>query len=69
MIRLTHFKGTEFFLNAEQIISVESTPDVVITLTNHEKILVKERAEEVVQKIINYQRLVRNPDLEIRLGD
>lgn len=69
MIELTHFKGTKFYLNAEHIISVESTPDVVITLSNHEKILVKEKAEEVVKKVIEYQRLIHNPEMRIRLGE
>lgn len=69
MIKLTKFNGLRFFLNAEIIRSVESTPDTVITLLSGEKILVKESPEEVTGKIIAYKRKVHNPDLDIDLGD
>ncbi len=69
MIKLTRFNGLWFYLNAELVRTVESTPDTVITLSNGEKILVKENPEDVVRKIILYKRLVTNPDLEIELGD
>ena len=69
MIKLTRFNGLWFYLNAELVRTVESTPDTVITLSNAEKILVKENPEDVVRKIILYKRLVTNPDLEIELGD
>jgi flagellar protein FlbD len=68
MIQLTHFNGGKYYLNAELILSVESTPDTVITLTNNQKILVKESAEDVFKKIIIYKRLVHNPSLEISSG-
>ncbi len=69
MIKLTRFNGLRFYLNAELVRAVESTPDTVITLSNGEKILVKENPEDVIRKIIQYKRLVHNPDLEIQLGD
>ena len=61
MISLTHFNGGHFYLNADIIQTVEATPDTVITLINNQKMLVKDKAEEVVEKIINYQRMVHNP--------
>lgn len=69
MIRVTRFNGTKIYLNADLIQSVEGTPDTVITLTNNTKIIVKERPEEVIKEIINYQRLVHNPDLGLNLGE
>lgn len=69
MIRLTHFNGSQFYLNADIIQTVEATPDTVITLINNQKMLVKERTEEVVDKIITYQKAVRNPDLSKQVGD
>ncbi len=69
MISITRFNGTIIYLNAELIQSVEGTPDTVITLTNNVKVVVKEKPQEVIKKIITYQRLVHNPQLEIISGD
>jgi flagellar protein FlbD len=69
MISVTRFNGTKIYLNAELIQSVEGTPDTVITLTNDVKIIVKEPPQDVIEKIITYQRLVRNPQLNLRSGE
>ncbi|MBN1537976.1 MAG: flagellar FlbD family protein [Anaerolineales bacterium] len=69
MISITRFNGTIVYLNADLIQSVEGTPDTVITLTNNVKIVVRERPQEVINKIVAYQRLVHNPQLEITSGD
>ena len=59
MIKLTRLNGKEFVVNAELIQFVEETPDTVITLLNHEKIVVKEKADEVVKRTVEYHRGVR----------
>jgi flagellar protein FlbD len=69
VIQLTHFNGGYFYLNPDIIQTVEATPDTVITLINNQKILVKDKTDEVVNKIIAYQRAVRNPDLSKQVGD
>jgi flagellar protein FlbD len=46
-------------VNVEKIQSVQATPDTVITLTNHDKIMVKEPGEIVSQLIIDYQRAIK----------
>jgi flagellar protein FlbD len=68
MIHLTRLNGKKYYLNAGLIQTVEGTPDTVITLTNDVKLLVKDSPESVVQKIIEYQRLVHNPELDTHLG-
>ena len=60
MIILTRFNGRQFFLNAELIKYVEETPDTRVTLRGEEKVLVKETADEVVERIIEYARLIRS---------
>jgi flagellar protein FlbD len=60
MIKVTRLNGKEFFVNAELVQFVEETPDTVITLTNHDKVMVKESADEVVKRIIDYARNIRN---------
>ncbi len=58
MIKVTRFNGQELAVNAELIQFVEGTPDTVITLTNKEKILVKESVDEVIKRIIEYRRSI-----------
>lgn len=69
MISITRFNGSVLYLNADLIQSVEGTPDTVITLTNNVKIVVREKPERVIEKIITYHRLVHNPQFEINAGD
>ena len=61
MILVTHLNGNPYYINAELIQAVESTPDTILTLTTREKILVKEKAGQVVERIIQYQQRVHNP--------
>lgn len=58
MIRLTRINDSPFYVNADLIEFVDATPDTVLTLTNGEKVRVRERAEEVVEKVIVYKRRV-----------
>ena len=59
MIKLTNLTGAEFVLNAYLIRYVESRPDTYITLTTNERFVVKEEAEEVVRRSIDYSRRIR----------
>ncbi|MBU6376594.1 MAG: flagellar FlbD family protein [Bdellovibrionales bacterium] len=53
--------SSPFFLNAELVKTVESVPDTVITLVSGEKLLVRESANEVVERIKQYRRSVLHP--------
>ena len=58
MIKLHRLNGEEFILNPNHIELIEETPDTVITLTNDRKYVVKERAEEVIDLIIEYNKCI-----------
>ena len=60
MIKVTRLNGKEFVVNAELIQYVEATPDSVITLVNHEKLVVKEPVDEIVRRIVEYGRSLRS---------
>lgn len=62
MILVTRFDGSTFFINAELIRSIEHTPDTVITLTTDYKIIVRDTAEQILDRIMKYQQLVRGAD-------
>jgi flagellar protein FlbD len=68
MILVTRLNHKPYYLNADLIRTVEATPDTVITLTDETKILVKESPAEVLKRFIEYQRYVRNPQLEVKGG-
>jgi flagellar protein FlbD len=62
VILVTRFDGSTFFINAELIRSIEHTPDTVITLTTDYKIIVRDTAEQILERIMKYQQLVRGAE-------
>ena len=62
MIILHRLNGAEFAFNDHHIEIIEETPDTVITLTNDRKYLVEEKREEIIRKIIEYQKKILNAD-------
>ena len=59
MIELTRLNGQRFVLNAEQIRTVEETPDTLITLLSGDRLVVKEGSKQVVRLVIDYGRSLR----------
>ena len=60
MIFLTRMDKQEMCFNPDHIISVEETPDTVITLFNGNHFIVKERAKVVIDRIIAFRaRIIR----------
>jgi flagellar protein FlbD len=58
MIELTRFDGTRFYVNVDFIEFVEATPDTVLSLIDHKKLLVREAAPEVVARMLAYHRQI-----------
>jgi len=58
VIQVTRFNGSQFYINAEMIQMVESTPDTVISLSNNVKVVVKEPPEVIVDRIVAYRRRI-----------
>jgi flagellar protein FlbD len=56
MIVVTRLDGKELVVNAEHILTVESVPDTMLTLTGGHKLVVKETVEEVVERTVAYRR-------------
>ena len=73
MITVTRFDGSDFVLNADLIETVEALPDTHITLVTGKKMLVKQGAEEVVARVVEFRRLAgifpRPPLAGIRAGE
>jgi flagellar protein FlbD len=59
MIKVTRLNGKEFVVNADLIQYLEETPDTIITLVNHEKVVVREKVDEVIRRVVEYSRAIR----------
>jgi flagellar protein FlbD len=58
MIQLTRLNGQSLVVNSDLIKLIESAPDTVISLLNGEKIVVRETREQILERIVQFRRLV-----------
>ncbi|GAC1404073.1 MAG: flagellar FlbD family protein [Candidatus Velthaea sp.] len=58
MIALRRLNNQPIMVNADLIESLESTPDTVVTLTSGNKLIVRDRMDEIQDKIIEYKRKI-----------
>ena len=61
MIHVTRLDSAPMFLNSDLIEHIDETPDTVIALTTGQSLRVRETAEEVVGRIIDFRRNIQNP--------
>jgi flagellar protein FlbD len=62
MIEITRLNGHPLIINAELIEFVEQNPDTVITLVTGDKMVVREPACEVMQRVVAYRRNLLHHD-------
>ncbi len=67
MIHLTRLDDSSFVLAANRIETVEARPDTVITLVDGKHLIVRQSVEEVVKRVIQYQRLIHHVSVGSRL--
>jgi flagellar protein FlbD len=58
MILLTKINNNLIAVNSEVIEYIEETPDTVITLTNGDRVVVREAMTEIIEKVVQYKRLI-----------
>lgn len=56
MIKVSRINGKEFVVNADLVEVMEATPDTVVTLTTGKKLMVKDKIDDMIMKIVNYKR-------------
>lgn len=61
MIQLTRYDRTPVVVNADLIVYVDRTPDTMLTLTNGDRLPVRETVEEVIDRTIAYRRAIQGP--------
>ncbi len=64
MIRLTRLNHVPLVLNSDLIEHIEVTPDTVITLTTGQILRVRESADEVIRRIVDFRRRIFGPEGE-----
>ena len=65
MILVTRLNNTPIVINPDLIAFIEETPDTIITLSNGEKIVVQEKVNEVIKRVIEFRRSIFNPSIPI----
>lgn len=58
MIVVTRLNNKELTINCDLIEFIEETPDTVVTFTTGTKIVVKESAEEIKKRILEYKQSI-----------
>jgi len=66
MIRLTRLNRAPIVLNSDLIEHVDITPDTVIAMTTGQVFRVRESAEEVIDRIVEFRRRISGQALEVR---
>lgn len=56
MIELTKLSGETLWLNPDHILSIESIPDTLVTLTNGEKITAKDSVDVLTQRFMAFKK-------------
>jgi flagellar protein FlbD len=62
MIRLTRLNHVPMVLNSDLIEHIEETPDTVVTLTTGQILRVRETADQVVERVVEFRRRIYRTD-------
>ena len=57
-IQVTRLDGKIYWVNPHQIESMEENPDLTISLLSGKKVVVREKPDEVISRIVEYRRKI-----------
>ena len=58
MIKVTRLNGNEYFINPHQIESIEIHPDTTLLMLSGKYVVVLEKVEEVIERIVEYRKRI-----------
>ena len=58
MIKVTRLNGKEYFINPHQIESIEILPDTTLLMLSGKHVVVLEKIEDVIERIIEYRKRI-----------
>lgn len=67
MISVTRLDGTNYWINPHLIESMENTPDLTITFLSGKRIVVKDKPEDLINRIIEYRQKISDSNLKENL--
>jgi flagellar protein FlbD len=65
VITVTGLGGGLLIVNVDLIVTVEETPDTVITLINGDKLIVRESLDEIVDRTVDFRRRGAPPSVPL----
>ena len=68
MIRVTRLNHVPIVVNSDLIEHIEETPDTVLTLTTGQIVRVRETADQVVERVVEFRRRIHRAD-QLREGE
>ena len=58
MIEVTRLDGKTYWINPHQIERIEKNPDVSLVLLSGQKLIIREKPDEIIEKIIHYRKQI-----------
>ncbi len=58
MISVTRLDGKKYWINPHMIESMEENPDVTISLLSGKRVVVTDKPEELISRIVEYRRRI-----------
>jgi len=58
MIKVTRLNGNEYYINPHQIESMELHPDTTLLMLSGKHVVIREKVEEIIGRIIEYRRRI-----------
>ena len=65
MIEVMRLDGTGYWVNPHMIESMETNPDLTLTMLSGKKIIVKNSPSEIIKKIIDYRKKIGIDNQEV----
>lgn len=60
MISVTRLDGSRILLNDDLIESIQQTPDTMVSLVNHHKLLVRDTPNDLLARVIAFKQAVQH---------
>ena len=58
MIEVTKLDGKQYWVNPHQIEAIEQNPDVTLVMLSGKRIIVQEKIDQIIERIVSYRRLI-----------
>ena len=58
MVQVTRLNGVEYYINPHQIESMEIRPDTTLFMLSGKHVVVRERVDVVIDRIVEYRRRI-----------